>query len=159
MRIEGAFLRSKVARRIIWFFILSALIPVAATTLLSLHQVQNLLTEQGHARLAQRSEAFAASLYDRLLAAEQRVHDLSARVAADAVLDDAERGALQRQFIAIGIVDRLGQVRPLVGKLNAAPAPDFSLASRRTEGGSILASVPASPTSAASPSDSTTNNA
>ena len=86
MRIEGAFVRSKVARRIVWFFVLSALIPIGATALLSLGQVQNLLVDQGHARLAQTSEGYAASLYDRLLAVEQRVTTISARVGADAAL-------------------------------------------------------------------------
>jgi len=60
MRIEGAFLRSKVARRIVWFFILSALIPIAATALLSLGQVQRLLIEQGHVVGAAAREAIGA---------------------------------------------------------------------------------------------------
>ena len=83
MRIEGSFLRSKVARRIVWFFILSALLPIAATVLLSFGQVRHQLLEQGHARLRQTSESFAASVRDRLLAAEHSVEDVAATIRAE----------------------------------------------------------------------------
>ena len=56
MRIEGLS-RSKVARAR-----LSALIPIAATALLSLGQVQDLLIEQGHARLAQTASVRGVAL-------------------------------------------------------------------------------------------------
>ena len=82
MKIEGAFLRSKVARRVVLFFILSALIPLGVGAVLALGHVQSLLVEQGHARLAQISEGYAAYLYDRLTAASERTHEIAARVAA-----------------------------------------------------------------------------
>ena len=144
MSIEGGFLRSKVARRIVWFFILSALIPIAATALLSLGQVQNLLTEQGHARLAQTNEGYAASLYDRLLAVEQQAHEIAARLGTDAAFKDADRQRLQRQFKAIGIVDSFDRVLPLFGAPTAVPYADAAQGSNRAEGGFVLATVTAS---------------
>jgi hypothetical protein len=50
VRIDGTFLRSKVARRIVLLFVLSALVPIALSGVLSLSQVQALLVDQGHAR-------------------------------------------------------------------------------------------------------------
>jgi diguanylate cyclase (GGDEF)-like protein len=138
MRIEGAFLRSKVARRIVWFFILSALIPIAATALLSLGQVQRLLIEQGHARLAQTSEGYAASLYDRLLAAEQRVEQIAEQIGADGVPEDASRRGLQRQFRAIGIVDSVERVLPVFGEPGAVPTPDSAQVAQLAQGRFVL---------------------
>jgi len=141
MRIEGTFLRSKVARRIVSFFVLSALVPIAATALLSLGQVQDLLIEQGHARLAQTSEGYAASLYDRLLAVEHPVREIAARAGA-AAPDDEERQRLRRQFKAIGIVDGADRVVALVGELTAVPFPDARQAGQLAAGHFVLATAP-----------------
>ena len=141
MRIEGTFLRSKVARRIVSFFVLSALVPIAATALLSLGQVQNLLIEQGHARLAQTSEGYAASLYDRLLAVEQRTREIAARGGA-AAPDDGERLRLRRQFKAIGIVDGADRAVPILGALAAVPHPDERQGEQLATGGFVIASAP-----------------
>ena len=144
MRIERSFLRSKVARRIVWFFILSALVPVAATALLSLGQVQSLLREQGHVRLAQTGEGYAASLYDRLLAVEHRMREISMRVDNHAALSDADREDYQRQFTAIGIVDNSGRVQSHFHELTTVPAPDAAQAARLANGGIVLTNAPTS---------------
>jgi hypothetical protein len=47
MRIKGAFLRSTIARRIVAFFIASALLPLAMTAVLSLDQTRSLQPEPG----------------------------------------------------------------------------------------------------------------
>jgi len=143
MRIEGTFLRSKVARRIVSFFILSALVPIAATALLSLGQVQNLLIEQGHARLAQTSEGYAESLYDRLLSVEQRTHEIAARAGA-AAPDDGERLRLRRQFKAIGIVDGADNAVPILGALTAVPHPDERQGQQLATGGFVITRAPGS---------------
>jgi len=142
MRLERSFLRSKVARRIVWFFILSALVPVAASALLSLGQVQSLLREQGHVRLAQTGEGYATSLYDRLLAVEHRMREISMRVDNRAALSDADREDYQRQFKAIGIVDDSGRVRPHLHELTTIPVPDAAQAARLANGGVVLTNAP-----------------
>ena len=144
MRIERGFLRSKVARRIVTFLIVAALIPIAATALLSLGQVRTLLIEQGHARLAQTSDGYAASLYERLLAVEQQASELPARIGTDALLEDADRRSLQRQFKAIGIVDSFERMLPLLGEPTAVPYPDAAQVGQLAESGFVIASVPVS---------------
>ena len=113
MRIDGTFLRSKVARRIVLLFVLSALVPIALSAALSLSQVQDLLVEQGHARLAQTSEGYAASLYDRLLAVEQRMNDIAERINLGSTPAGDDPSRLRRQFKSIGIVDPAGGISPL----------------------------------------------
>jgi len=144
MRIEGSVLRSKVARRIVFFLVLAALIPIAATALLSLEQVRTLLVEQGHARLAQTGDAYAASLYERLLAVEQRATEMSARLGNDGVLEDADPQSLRRQFKAIATVDGLERTLPILGEPDVAPYLDAAQASQLAVGGFALASVPVS---------------
>jgi diguanylate cyclase (GGDEF)-like protein len=121
VKIDGTFLRSRVARRILLLFILSALVPIALSGILSLSQVQALLVDQGHARLAQTSEGYAASLYDRLLSVEQRVDDIVERINLDSAPAGDQPLRLQRQFRALGIVDSAGGISPLFGELGALP--------------------------------------
>ena len=113
VRLDGTFLRSKVARRIVLLFVLSALIPIALSAALSFSQVQDLLVEQGHAQLAQTSEGYAASLYDRLLAVEQRMNDIAERIKLGSASAGDDPSRLQRQFKSIGIVDPAGGISAL----------------------------------------------
>src|SRR6185369_6174371 len=83
----------------------SALIPLGVGAVLALGHVQSLLVEQGHARLAQISEGYAAYLYDRLTAASERTHEIAARVARGASVDGDDNERLQHQFKAIAVVD------------------------------------------------------
>lgn len=67
MKIEMIFLRSKVARRIFFLFIISSLIPVTLLTLLSFGQINNLISKQQHEQLRQTSKNYGVALLDRLL--------------------------------------------------------------------------------------------
>jgi len=142
MKIEGTFLRSRVARRIVLFFVLSALVPIVTTAVLSLDQVQRFLGEQGHARLAQTSEGYAASLYDRLLSAEERAREIAARFDVDGAPAGAELQRLQRQFKAMGIADRGGRVFALFGELSPSSTSGAQQVERQARGGAVLAAGP-----------------
>ena len=142
MRIEGTFLRSRVARRTVAFFIVSALLPLAVTAVLSLDAVPELLLEQNHAELAQVSEGYAASLHDRLLAVEQRLREIATRREVDAAWNGDERQLLQRQFKAVGVIDGSGRTSPLLGELGGVPTPDAAQAEQLAQGSTILASIP-----------------
>ena len=67
--IEGAFLRSKVARRVFLLFVLSAFVPTALLTALSYEQMRNMDKEYVQRRLAQEGDNYAKGLYERLLGA------------------------------------------------------------------------------------------
>ena len=67
MRIRGTFLRSAVARRVFFMFMLSAVVPAAIMAALSYSHVRGVVTEYAQRQLAQAGSAHARALYDRLL--------------------------------------------------------------------------------------------
>lgn len=66
---DGAFLRSRVARRIFGLLVLSAFVPIATLAYLSMGQVADLLTRQAQQQLSRAAESFGRAAYDRLLLA------------------------------------------------------------------------------------------
>ena len=71
MQIEYAFLRSRVARRVFFLFILCALLPVGALSVVSLTDVTSQLTQQAERRVQQESKAMGMAIYQRLLCLKQ----------------------------------------------------------------------------------------
>jgi len=143
VKIERAFLRSRVARRIVALFVLSALVPIFATAVLSLSQVQALLAEQGHAQLAHASENYGTSLLDRLIAADQQTMEIADRMRRNALRsgDVEQRG--ERKFAAIAMVDAEGRTTPLVGAAIHLPPPDESELQHLAQGNATLTSIAA----------------
>ncbi len=74
MKIEIAFLRSKVARRIFLLFILSSLLPVLLLAFLSLRQVNVFTTNQQHEHLKEISKNYGLSLLDRFLFLKTKIN-------------------------------------------------------------------------------------
>ncbi|CAH1387076.1 EAL domain-containing protein [Candidatus Nitrotoga sp. M5] len=77
MRLEQKFLRSKVARRMLTFFVLSAFIPVLFLAFLSYWESNQLLVKQAHTRLDAVSAIYKSSIYDRLLLLDQTLKEVS----------------------------------------------------------------------------------
>jgi putative nucleotidyltransferase with HDIG domain len=67
MKIEKTFLKSKVAQRIAFLFIMCALLPIAMLAILSFNQVTKHLREQSLTRLNQTSKTLSMAIYERLL--------------------------------------------------------------------------------------------
>ena len=67
MKFEKTFLKSKVAQRIAFLFILCALIPIISLAILSFNQVTKQLRGQSLARLRQTSKTLSMAIYERLL--------------------------------------------------------------------------------------------
>ena len=75
MKIEGTFLRSKIARRVLMFFLLSAFIPFLFLAVLYFIQTSSMLVKQGHSQLQAASAAYGTAVYERLLVADQLLSD------------------------------------------------------------------------------------
>lgn len=105
MKLEGTFLRSRVARRIVSLFILSALVPIIAMAVLSFGHVQKLLVDQGYNQLAQVNEGYASSLYERLLAVDHQTLELAARLNREGGESRELDARLRRQFVGVAIID------------------------------------------------------
>ncbi len=80
MRFERTFLRSKVAQRIAFLFILCALIPIVLLSILSFSQVTKHLYEQSQNRLHQTSKSLAMAIYERLLLLESEMMRISSSI-------------------------------------------------------------------------------
>src|SRR5665647_3274830 len=70
MRIEGTFLRSAIARRVFFLFLLSAFVPAVMLAVLSYGHVRGVVSDYAQRQLAQAGSAHARALYDRLLGAD-----------------------------------------------------------------------------------------
>ena len=110
MKIQGGFLRSRIARRIVALFVLCALVPVSAMAILSYDRVRKLLLDQGYIRLAQQNEAYATALYDRLLNTHVHLVEAAEAVASDAPGWGSQfREHLAMRFDAIILARALGE--------------------------------------------------
>ncbi|MCS6288293.1 MAG: response regulator [Nitrospira sp.] len=77
MQIERSFLSSRVARRVFFLFILCALLPVGALSLVSFSDVTGQLTQQAERRVRQESKAMGMAIYQRLLLLEAELLSVS----------------------------------------------------------------------------------
>src|SRR5882672_6548428 len=66
MKAKSTFLHSKLARRILWLFVLSSLIPMTALAVISLRNVTAQLQEQNRLLLHQVSRDEAMSIIERM---------------------------------------------------------------------------------------------
>ena len=98
MRIRGTFLRSAVARRVFFMFMLSAVVPAAIMAALSYSHVRGVVTEYAQRQLAQAGSAHARALYDRLLGARFILNANAEQIRAGHKEADANQLALQRAF-------------------------------------------------------------
>ena len=98
MRIEGTFLRSVVARRIFFLFVLSAFVPVVMLGALSYGNVRGVVNEQAQRQLVQAGSAYSRALYDRLLGAHFILNAIALQIRAGDKVADTKQFALQRVF-------------------------------------------------------------
>jgi diguanylate cyclase (GGDEF)-like protein len=98
LRIEGTFLRSAVARRVFFLFVLSAFVPAAILAALSYEHVRSLVNEYAQRQLMQESSAHARALYDRLLGAHFILNANAAQIRSGRKLEVKDQAAVQQVF-------------------------------------------------------------
>lgn len=98
MLVEGTFLRSAVARRVFFLFLLSAFVPAALLAVLSYGHVRAVVSDYTQRQLAQAGSAHTRALYDRLLGAHFILNANAAQIRAGQAGADADPFALQRVF-------------------------------------------------------------
>jgi diguanylate cyclase (GGDEF)-like protein len=121
MKLEGTFLRSQVARRILALFVLSAFLPALALAILSLSQVRALLTDQSEAQLTAASKAYALSVYDRLVVAHDGLQQVAIGLRDGALPSDRLRRTLQQTYSSLTIVGPDAQPVPILGHAHSWP--------------------------------------
>ncbi|MGI9227963.1 MAG: EAL domain-containing protein [Gammaproteobacteria bacterium] len=76
MQIQFAFLRSKVAKRLFFLFVITAIIPIGVVGILSYNYVTSILTKQKQEHLIASSKTYGMAIYDRILTAENQFINL-----------------------------------------------------------------------------------
>jgi hypothetical protein len=127
MKIELTFLKSKVARRISFLFILSALLPILVLSSISFHQVTEHLLNQSKKHIHRSGKTFSLSIYERLLYVE---NDLILFGPAFDARNDASifrlskdhHERLKSHFNALAVIDQSGACTHFFGEIRD-PAP------------------------------------
>ncbi len=112
---EVGFLRTRVARRILLLFILSALLPAAALSVVSYRQVRAELVEQSRDRLEDLGKSAGMAVYERLLFLQSQLALL--RNAGQGTVAEGELAGLT----AVSRFDAGGRRSLLGGPLRAVP--------------------------------------
>src|SRR5512133_481671 len=96
--VEGTFLRSTVARRVFFLFLLSAFVPAALLAVLSYGHVRAVVSDYTQRQLAQAGSAHTRALYDRLLGAHFILNANAAQIRLGSNVKNTDPFALQRVF-------------------------------------------------------------
>ncbi len=128
MKLEGTFLRSKVARRVLLSFVLAAFIPFLSLAILYFVQANRMLVRQAHIELQGASASYGTMIYDRLLMADGLLRDAAgdfsgdgAHAAATKRLGKIFRGLtlISPQHRAVPLFPDAPDVMPLGGAADA----------------------------------------
>ncbi|TXI17319.1 MAG: EAL domain-containing protein [Nitrosomonas sp.] len=112
--IERKFLRSKVARRMLVFFMLSAFVPVLFLAFLAYWESNRSLIEQAHNRLAGASDVYRTSIYDKLLLIDQLTKDVTGYYADNRLAETS--GQLHDRLRSLALQLPSGETRKLFGE-------------------------------------------
>ncbi len=126
MQIEYSFLRSRVARRVFWLFLLCALLPVGALSLVSLSDVTSQLTQQAERRVRQESKAMGMAIYQRFLLLEAELLSAIAQQRAGVATQSGEVSppvlARLPGFAGMASVSETGETSLFFGELQGVQA-------------------------------------
>jgi len=138
--LNAAFLRTKVARRVLGLFIVCALVPIGAMSVISYRAVSRQLNEQSRDRLAQTSKSLVDGMLERLqfIDAELGIITTAWRDRRDgAALSTSGEPQVGSRVSWVAFVGR-DTVVPLLGEPGAVPRLDASLLDNMKKGYSSL---------------------
>jgi len=126
MRIDVSFLRSKVARRIFFLFILCAMIPISGLALISYTHVSSQLKEQSMNRLYNAVKAHGMSVYEKFLFLEANMNIVATALknmgsAENLNLEETLGTYSLKRFTALARVHSSGKTIPVFGQLDELP--------------------------------------
>ncbi len=108
MKLEGTFLRSKVARRVLLTFVLAAFVPFVFLAVLYFVEANRMLVRQAHIELQSASSGYSRRIYDRLLLADQLLRSAAGDLSGDGAPAAARErlGKIFRSMTLIAPQDR-----------------------------------------------------
>ena len=124
VRVEGAFLRSTVARRVFTLFMLSAFVPAAMLAALSYGHVRGVVDDYSQRQLAQTGSAYAREVLDRLLGAQFILNANAAQVRLGNEVVDPNQFAQQPVFRRAHLIAN-GNGTQTFGEVSAQQPPQI----------------------------------
>jgi putative nucleotidyltransferase with HDIG domain len=125
MKIEVTFLSSRVARRIFLLFVICALLPLGALSVLSFDYVTKQLYEQSQKRLHQSGKNIGMTIFERLLLLEAQMQLVSRSIDSESsslLLDKRLDNLLQTRFTGVSLAKQGGKIfLTIFGKTSIQP--------------------------------------
>jgi putative nucleotidyltransferase with HDIG domain len=146
MKIDKAFLRSKVARRMFILFICCSLIPIIALSVLSYNQISRQLNVRSQRQLHQTSKDIGLYIYDRLLFLETEMKMVASRIEStqhSGVFLPAEELNidLEHHFHGFALIKDEGTPTPLFGSIKNIPVLSQDEKQNIQSGNSVLSTI------------------
>lgn len=117
---EKHLLLSKVARRMLVFFVLAAFIPILLLAYLTYWESTQLLIKEAHTRLEAASDVYKKSIYEKLLLSDQLLFDLVQRFSKQQWPMNAEQ-QLNNRFKSLTILAEDGSLTRVFGNVAKLP--------------------------------------
>lgn len=123
MKLDKSFLKSKVARRIFLLFILCALVPISALTVISYFQVSKELKTQSMDQLYNSATVHGLSISERFLLLETNLNILSTVLKTpnrrpEAInVEEIIGTEMLKRFTAMALIKKTGEINPFHGEL------------------------------------------
>lgn len=137
MKLEGTFLRSRVARRVWLLFLLAAFIPFIVLSILYFRESNQALLREAHIRLQTTSASFRSTIYDRLLLADQLLRTAAGELRNDNAAT-VVREHLSKTFRNISFISPQSIVAPVFDDHEDVTPLSEATAARLRQGGSVL---------------------
>lgn len=126
MKIEQAFLRSKVARRIFVLFILCALLPITILAIITYSNMTKLLHQQSQRELQQTSKSIGMAIFERLVLIESEMQMISSNLDLNVAGNGSQsvptdQSSPNNRFKGLVWLTQEGQSINLFGQISDAP--------------------------------------
>lgn len=115
LRIDGAFLRSAVARRVLLSFLLAAFLPSVAMAVVGWLQLNEVVTRLATRQLDQAASAYGRSTYDRLLGGELMLGEIARPLRAGGPVTASGHDQTLGQFFRAVTLHRENQSHAILG--------------------------------------------
>lgn len=142
MTLIGTSLRSKVARRILWVFLLCALIPFAGLVIVSYHQVSEFFNENSRRQLRAMAKTFGMDVYERLLMNEASLGVISSKIHAYKNSSSEELDFFpdrpKERWKALAVITADGRRHGLLGDVEKFPELTLSEKERIASGKALI---------------------
>lgn len=142
MKIERTFFRTKVARRVVTLFIICAVLPISALSVVSFSHVTRQLKEQNRKQLHRENKALAMSIYERLLLLRAEMRIVASHLAqyrqSIPVLPDGLTESLKEHFSGLALILESGSLVPLHRRIEKPPGLSESEAAHLQSGQALI---------------------